>query len=224
MVDWREWSDGWLREGHFISFIREGITYYERVLLRDLAHYEYIWPETVKAGETSGPYVPKDLEITRGYNKVTKLNRIWQMIFGIKGQAYIYVELPTDLKRHGVPKRPWHTTELREVAHFTESMSSFQEPTFLTEHFMMRPDTYRIDFTAYNPQDIDLTNLRLNIFLAKMVTERIGTEEYTEAGLVLTPTKPRWREVLDKLYRRLIPCRPITLLPVRAPAEAPAAE
>jgi len=179
MVDYRNWSEGWLREGYYISYSHEGVTYYERVIRRDLAHYEYVWPGTVAAGEESGPHVPDDLEVTRGYDPRTKLNRIWQLIFGIKGQAYIYVELPTDTKRHGVPKKPWPTRELHEVAHFTESMSPFEEPTFLTEHFMMRPWAYRIDFMAYNPNDIDLTDLRLNIFISKMVTERIGTETYT---------------------------------------------
>jgi len=224
MADWREWSDGWLREGYYLSYMREGVVYYERVVMRDLAHYEYPWPETVPAGETSGPFVPDKLQVTRGYDPRTNLNRIWQLIFGIKGEALIYVELPTDLKRHGLPKQPWHTKEVREVAHFEEWMSPFHEPSFLTEHFMLRPDAYRIDFSAYNPQDIDLTDLRLNIFIAKMVTERIGTETYTEVGVALTPTRPRFKEVLDKLYRRLVYHRPITIMPVRAPAEAPAGE
>ena len=72
------------------------------------------------------------------------------MIFGIKGQIYIYIELPTDIARHGIPKRAKPSSDLREVGQFEEYMSSFHEPTFLTEHFMMRPDTQQIDFSAYN--------------------------------------------------------------------------
>ncbi len=220
VVDYRDWSDGWLREGYYLSYRVEGVTYYERVIRRDLAHYEYVWPETVSAQEDSGPYAPEELELTIGYNEKTKLNRIWQMIFGIKGQAYIYIELPTDRKRHGIPKFVWPTREHREVAHFTEKMSPFDEPTFITEHFMLMPWTSRIDFMAYNPNDIDLTDLRLNIFIAKMVTERIGTETYTAAGLQLEPTWPHFRDILNKLYRRQVACRPITILPVSAPAKA----
>jgi len=41
---------------------------------------------------------------------------------------------------------------------------------------------------------------------------------------VQSPTAPRWKETLDKLYRRVIPHRPLTILPVRAPAEAPVGE
>jgi len=165
-----------------------------------LGHWEYDWPETISATTDSGPYVPANLEITRGYDAVNQTNRIWQMIFGIKGQSFIYIEMPTD--------------------HFEEYMSPFYEPTFLTEHFFMRPLTQQIAFSAYNPDAIADTDLRLNILLAKLATERIGT---SQAG-ILTPLQERWRETLEKLYRRAIPHRPITILPVRAPAEAPAGE
>jgi len=224
LVDFRYWSQGWLREGDYLSYRREGITYYERVLMRNLAHYVYPWPETIAAGEPSEGKIPDKLQVTRGYDPRTHLNRIWQVIFGINKEVYIYIQLPTDVKRHGIPKQPWHSKEWREVAHFEEWMSPFNEPTFLTEHFMLRPETYRISFDAYNPQDIDITDLKLNFFINKMVTERVGSEGYTEVGLQLEATQPRWQEVLKKLYQRLIPCRPITILPVRAPAEAPAGE
>ncbi len=219
MGDWKEWGE-WLKEGFFISFLRDGVHYFEHIIMRDWAHWEYDWPETISSESPSGPFVPATLEITKGYDSRTNTNHFWQMIFGIRGQAYIYVELPTDLHRHGLPKAPKPSTTMRRVSHFEEYMSEYHEPTFLTEHFMMRPETFQIAFSAYNPQEIDLTDVRLNIIIAKMVTERIGTVENGR----LVPKADRWRETLDKLYRRVIPHRPITLLPVRAPAEAPAGE
>jgi hypothetical protein len=60
--------------------------------------------------------------------------------------------------------------------------------------------------------------------IAKLVNERVGTESYTEEGLKLEATQKRWEETLKKLYQRQIPCRPITILPVRMPAEAPSGE
>jgi hypothetical protein len=80
--------------------------------------------------------------------------------------------------------------------------------------------TERIDFSAYNPNAIDMPDVWLNFFIAKLETERYGTQSYTEAGISLQPTKPQYKEILDNLYKRLVPCRPITLMPVRAPAEA----
>jgi hypothetical protein len=216
MADWKDWSEGWLKEGYYISYLRDSVQYYEHILKRDLAHWEYTWEEVIAAHVESGPTVPALLEITQGYDKVTNATHIWQIIFGIKGQVYIYIELPTDLHRHGIPKIPKTSATFHAVSHFEEWMSPFKEPSFITEHFMMRPECDRIAFSAYNPESISLRPV-LNFFIAKMVTERIGT---VSAG-VLTPTSDRWRETLDKLYKRMIPHRPITLLPVRMPAEAP---
>jgi len=216
MAKYAEWSD-WLREGYFISYLVEGIRYYEHIVQRDLGHWEYDWPETVVSESDSGPFVPATLEITRGFDAATDTNRLWQMIFGIRGQSLIYVELPTDLHRHGIPKDPKPSSANRFTSHFEEYMSPYLTPTFLTEHFMLRPWNQQIAFSAYNPDAIDDTDLRLNIFLAKLATERIGK---IQAG-IQTPSATRWTETLDKLYRRVIPHRPLTILPVRAPAEAP---
>ena len=225
MVDigWKEWSDGWIKEGYFISYLKDGVHYFEYVLMRDFGHYEWEWgyppeaaPQTILAGQESGPYVPDYLELTKAYDEKTKLNQIWQVIWGMKGQVLLYVELPTDTHRHGIPKVPKPRTNLRRVSHFEEWMSPFDEPCFITEHFMMRPDLDRINFSAYNPNAQDEPDLVLNFFLNKMVTERIGTV----TNGVQEPTSDKWSETLDKLYRRLIPVRPISLYPVMAPAEA----
>lgn len=212
MADWRDWSD-WIREGYFISYVREGVRYYEYVLARDLAHYVYEWHETISAGQTSGPKVLDYLVMTKGYDKNTNTNRIWQLIFGIKGQVYIYIELPTDIHRHGLPKVPKPSADLREISHFEEWMSPFFEPTFVTEHIMMKPGYDRVALSAYNPQDIDIKP-KLNIFVNRLITERIGTEY----GGELSPAQDRFKETLEKLWKRQIPLRPLTLQPVRAPA------
>lgn len=213
--DFKSWSP-WIQEGWYLSFIRNNTRYFEHVIARDLAHYEYDWPAAILALSTGGPYFPDDLEITAGYDADANTNHIWQMIFGIKGQVYIYVELPTDLHRHGLAKLPKPSAALREVSHFEEYMSPFLEPTFLTEHFLIRPECFKIGFDAYNPQAIAMRNVKLNIFIAKLNTERIGT--VTDGAQ--SPARPIWTETLDRLYRRLIPFRPLTLQPVRAPAES----
>ena len=216
MADWRDWSTGWIKEGHFVSWVNpeSNERVYEHVIARDLAHYVYTWPEAIPAGEESGPYTPDDLEMTKGYDPRSNTNRIWQMIFGIRGQVYIYVELPTDIHRHGLPKVAKPSRTLREVSHFEEIMSPFDEPSFITEHIMIKPWTDRISFSAYNPTGISITP-KLNIFVNRMVTERIGVER---PDGTLEPTKPKFKEVLEKLAKRVIPHRPLTIMPVRAPA------
>ena len=220
-----DWGAGWIREGQFIKFQREGVKYYEYVDMQDFAHWEYEWPEAIDSEETSGPYVPADLEITRGYRPRTFRNRVWQVIFGIKGQVEIYIEAPTDLHRHGIPKDPKPSTANRFTSHYEEYMSPFYEPTFITQHFLMRPDVIQLGIDAYNPDRITHRDVRLNFFINKMDTERIGTVELNENGILFKPTsEKRWGETLKKLWQGQIPCRPITLQPVRAPAEAPTGE
>jgi len=225
MGKWTDWSD-WIREGYFISYLRDGIRYYEHIIARDFAHYVYNWHETIGAGDTSGPTVPEDLTMTMGYDPDTTHNRIWQTIFGLKGQVYIYIELPTDIHRHGVPKRPKPDSTMRAVSQFEEYMSPYFDPSFITEHIMMKPGFDRINLEAYNPNAIDMTDVRLNFYIAKLTSERVGKELY---GVLSTPVmrgnpeatdrlKIKWSETLDKLYKRQIPSRPLTLMPVRAPA------
>jgi hypothetical protein len=220
MAEWNEWSEGWIKAGYYINYRREGVIYYEHIIGRDFGHWEYDWPETIASLATSGPFVPAELEITRGYDKASNTNQLWQMIFGIKGQVFIYIELPTDIHRHGIPKVPKPSTTMRRVSHFTEWMSPFTEPSFITEHFMMRPETSQIAFDAYNPGLISHTDVTLNIMLNKMVSERIGTVENSTQN----PTYPRFTQLLEKLHNQIVPCTPITIMPVRAPAEAPGGE
>lgn len=219
-----EWNDSWsswVKEGHFVSYAVDTIRYYEHVIARDMAHYVYDWPEIIASEAYSTPPSPIYLELTKGYDKYTGFNQIWQMIFGISKQVYVYIEMPTDLHRHGLPKIPKPSSSSTwEVSHFEEFMSPFMEPSFMTEHFFIRPPTDRILFEAYNPQEVPLTP-RLNIWIAKLQTERIGEEEQNKAP---RPRTQRWAETIDKLYRRVIPHRPITIGPVSAPAEASVSE
>lgn len=227
-MTYRQWSDGWLREGYFLSFARDNVTFYERVVERDLAHWEYEWAEAVAPDTESGPVVIDQLEITRGYSERTKKNHLWQVIFGIKGQILVYIELPTDVHRHGIPKDPKPSTSNRFTSHFEEYMSPFYDPSFLTEHWMVRPETPQIAVSVYNPSDpadqTTMRGIRFNFFINKLVTERIGTVAYDAAGLNSTPTSDRWTKTLDLLYRAQIPCRPISIMPVIMPAAAPSGE
>lgn len=235
MGDWKEWSD-WIREGYFISYEHEGVRCYEHVISRDFAHWVLMW-DSIASGQESGPTVPPYLEITKGYDRRTNTNQFWQLIFGIVGQVYVYIELPTDLHRHGIPKLTKPSSADRAISHFEEWMSPYLEPTFITEHIMMRPGYDRINISMYNPTAITITP-RLNFMIAKFITERVGTQE---GSMLLTPTvegdpadpavkrkndllKARWQETLEKLYKRQIPHRPLTLEPVRAPAEAAAGD
>jgi hypothetical protein len=207
----------WLREGHFLSFLYEqNERKFYRVKRRDLAHYEFEWEESISTVSESGPTTLNDLEVT------TPWTQMHQLIFGVKPQCYVYIQLPTDIERHGIPKKPKHTPSFRTVAHFGMHDSPFDNPSWNTEHFMQRPINPLIALTIYNKTDITITPV-LNFWINKMELEHIGDELADGTLQVATRGDPpipisKWQDALEKLSKGLLPCRHITLLSVRAPA------
>ena len=206
-----DWSQ-WLREGNFYSYREQDVRKYFMVLFREWAHIEYTWEEDIAVNGLSGPVTIADLE-------TTKENQIWQLVFGLLQDVYIYVHIPTDVDRHGVAKRAKQSSAFRVVGHYRMQDSWWDKPSFVTEHFLQKPEVPFIAFSCYNPRDIafqhDYNPVKLNFYLAKCEKEEIGEEVKGE----LVPTDARWQETLDKLHRRIIPHRPLTLIPVRAPAK-----
>lgn len=244
MTDTTVWAD-WIAEGHFISVLSTvdaGARKYFFVKSREFSHYEYEWAQTIGALSFDGPRTINNLE-----NTAKADTQIWQLIFGIDKQVYVYVHVPVDVDRHGVAKVPRQTAAFRTVGHYDGWMSPWMQPSWVTEHFLIRPDTPFIAVSCYNPQAITLTP-RLNFFINKLDLEKLGEEkeglliasdfpqlQYNprsgaiasrETGEVSKVTEEqlkkqsRWMETLELLYRRRIPHRPVTLMPVRAPATA----
>ena len=196
----------------FYSYLEQQERHYFMVLFRDWAHFEYTWEEDVAAGGFSGPVTITDLETTKG-------NQIWQVIFGLKQDINVYVHIPLDQDRHGVGVRPRQTATFRNVGHYGIQESWWDRPSFLTEHFLLKPEVNDIAFSVFNPRNIafqeNFNPIMLNFFIAKCEMERIGTVTSGEQ----TPAHARFTETLDKLYRRVLRHRPLTLVPLRAPAK-----
>ena len=205
------WSE-FLKEGHFYSFREQDVRKYFNVLFRDLGRIEYHWDEDVAPGAVSGPVTIADLE-------TTKENQLWQVIFGVNVDVYVYVHIPTDIDRHGVAIKPKQTATLREVGLYRMQDSWWDKPSFITEHFLLKPEVPYIAFSVYNPRNITFRHaynpIKLNFYIAKCEMEWIGETLKN----VQNPADARFAETLDKLHRRVIPHRPITLVPLRAPAK-----
>lgn len=210
VVSEEDWGS-WLKEGHFYSIEHERIRTYFSVIERDLARLDYYWEADVLPYSYSGPFTVNDLE-------TTKETQLWQILFSLEPDIYLYTYLPTDVFRHGVARRTAQSTSLREVGHFTHKQSPYRHPSFQTEHFLIKPIQPYIAFGLYNPLTIALYTLlhqvKIEFLIAKCEMEIIGTEKDGQ----LSPADDRFTETLDKLYRRVIPHRPLTLRPVRAPA------
>jgi len=78
-----------------------------------------------------------------------------------------------------------------------EEISPYEEPSFLTEFFLQKGGAYEYPHLyAYNPTNRTLKPT-LMFRINKLVVEEI--------------TRERYPELYDKLERRVIPYRPITL-------------
>ena len=206
---WSKWIEG----GFYLNFVNldaPPAREYHKVKRRSYGHveWEFGYPDVANEDrvvgplELKGPYTPTLLDST-------KSNMLHQIIHGHKPDVYVYKEWPAEAKRHGLPKKVWHSADLREVAHFTMSMSPFKKPSFITEFFMLEDILESVDFQVYNPSDEIPLLPRFNFHVNKLELEKIG--EVSAAG-VQTPTSDMWRETLDRLHRGLLYSRPITFV------------
>lgn len=215
---------GWLVEGDFIRILDEDLQRYFVVDRRDFAHveWEFGWPDIEEAdrpiapGDIAGPYSFNSIKPTK-WSEKTRRFQMFQFIWGQKPDVKVYIQLPSETKRHGTPKLPWFKKGIMmTVAHFTMQMSPFDRPTFFTEHFLVPKLCDEFGFEVYNPLPITVTPY-FNFYINKLEMRPIG--DVTPAGERI-PASPetRNRDVLENLYKRVAKYRPITLFPVTAPA------
>ena len=179
----------WLEEGFFIrlatpEFQKKEFYFIDQI---ERARYVYKWAVAIATDTEIGPVNVEDL-------KPLSTNRLYQCVFGIKTAAYVYLNLPLNTRLWGTDKKPIATSTLREVGFRDHEESPFDHPSFITEFFLMKNGSFDYPaFHAYNPTERSLRP-ELNILLNKMVIEK-----------VVDPV------TLEKLERRLIPYRPVTL-------------
>jgi hypothetical protein len=179
----------WLEEGFFIrlsspEFEKKEFYFVEQT---ERARYEYKWPASVASNTENGPNNVEDL-------KPLATNRLYQCIFGIKGACYIYLNQPLSTRLWGTDKKPIATSALREVGFRDHNETPYDHPSFVTEFFLMKDGSFDFPaFLAFNPSERALTP-KLNILLNKMIIEKVSDVE-----------------TLEKLKKKLIPYRPISL-------------
>jgi hypothetical protein len=180
---------GFLDEGFFIrlstpEFEKKEFYFVEQT---ELSRYKFKWPSSIASNTENGPQNVEDL-------KPLATNRLYQGIFGIKSACLIYLNLPLNTRLWGTDKKPIATSSLREVGYRDHNESPFDQPSFITEFFLMKNGSFDYPaFLAFNPSERALTP-ELNIIMNKMIIEKV-VDEVT----------------LEKLVKKLIPYRPVTL-------------
>jgi len=152
-----------------------------------IARYVFTWPATIAKDTEDGPRNVEDL-------KPLAIDRLYQGIFGIKTACYIYMNLPLNARLWGTDKRPIASSSLRAVGFRDLNDSPYENPTFMTEFFLQKDGSFDYPaMYAYNPTERTLEP-KLNFLINKLEIEKV--------------TEP---VVLEKLEKKLIPYRPITL-------------
>lgn len=174
----------WLKEGHFVSF--DGRFFW--VVASEMGRFAHPW-STVVGGKSEA--TAEDIENL----KPLSLDRLFQCAMGMPEGLYAYIKIPTDKSRYGTDKLPEQTSANRQVGWVDYTMSPFEAPSLeQTEFFTQKVGNYEYPrIILYNK-----TNRRMKPTV-RFEVNRMILQEVTNA------------ETVDKLKKKLIPCRPVTL-------------
>lgn len=179
---------GWLKQGY-----RIGIKYMNTpekfyfITNTKPARYVHKWSKDITLDNVSGPENITKLE--PGRKEV-----LYQTIFGIKPNVYIYTNLPADTRLGGIAEEAEARSGFREIGAITQDMSIFDAPDFVTEMFLMKDTTQEYPFLyAYNP-----TNRTLRPSLNFLIN-KCDLEEIKDLSLI------------ERMKRREIMYRPLVL-------------
>lgn len=149
--------------------------------------YVYRWTKDVASNAESGPENIEDLEPGRR-------DVLYQVIFGIKPNVYIYIAIPADTRLYGVAEEAIPREGFREVGAITQDMSPYKNPDFITELFLMKDTSYEYPaLYAYNPNNKPVRPV------IRFIVNKIEMEEITEA------------ETIELMKKKRITYRPIVL-------------
>lgn len=173
----------WIDEGHFISYNNE----YFYVANKERGRFAYTYATI--AGETEA--AAEDIENLKPLSS----DRLFQCAFGIPEGLLAYIKIPTDKARFGTDKLPEHTSSSRLIGWVDYTMSPYEEPS--------------LDYTEFFTQKTgSLEFPRLTLY--NKTKRRMRPVIFFEVNRMII-TKVTHGETLEKLRKKLIPCRPIAL-------------
>ena len=176
----------WISEGHFLKIYDK--FYY--VDAAEVGFYEYTWSKSIDANTLSDPEDIEDL-------KPISLDRLFQCAFGVEEGVLAYINIPADKARFGTEKKPSQDSNNRRIGWIDYNSSPYEDPSLeRTEFFTQKEGSFEYPrITIYNQL---ARRIKPHIFfmINRMKLIQIGEEE---------------KELLQKLHKKLIPSRPLTL-------------
>lgn len=173
-----------LKEGHFVSFDEN----YFWVSAAEKARYVYPW-SVVIAGQTEA--AAEDIENL----KPLSMDRVFQCAMGVPEGVLAYIKIPTDKARFGTDKVPEQSSSNRYVGWIDNSISPFERPSLeATEFFTQKTGNYEYPRVILYNQTKRRMKPMLRFDINRMILQKISNPE-----------------TVDKLSKKLIPSRPLTL-------------
>ena len=186
-----------LKAGYFVQVVDPdtGISRHKQVESVEPGRYVHRWDAAIAAGAEASEQAIEDL-------KPMNLKYLYQCIFGIKGPALIYLNLPLETRLWGTGKKPIATSANRRIGFLDQDDSPFEKPSGRSLFYLMKGGSFEYpSFSAWNPtHKATVPELDIRIMRAKL-------------GDVTDPA------LIDKLSRSLIPSLPVSfggLPPVRS--------
>lgn len=174
---------------------------YRKVVKSEMARYSYRWNDAAGADEPISPGTESAEKIIVDL-KPLSTEEIYECIFGIRGPAYIYMNLPLQTRVGGLGAKPIATTANRSIGAITQEDSPWDDPGEMTLFYLMKGGSFETPaLTAWNPS-------------AKSICPEVRFQ--IGKHLLADVTEPA---VIDKLQRGLAPSRMIDwggLPPVRS--------
>lgn len=190
-------NERWLQSGYYIRVYSDAERKFKYYWLREEENLpEYIFGQvavdgvsfgSVDAGDETGFIEIEDLKPAK--------NRLYQLLVGVRPAGRFYFEIPSGESIWGTDERPRASTTFRKVGGINQDISPFNNPSWVTEFFLMYNIVPHVNY--YNSTSI--TTKPEVRFIGKMFL--IDDVE----------TLPNGQEILNKLVKREIPFRPITI-------------
>lgn len=179
----------WFVEGDYLSFDSA----YYMIIAAERSRYTYKWDATITAESLSSSNDITDL-------KPQSNERLFQVAFGINEGVSAYLKIPADKARFGLDQNPEQSSANREIGDVDFNMSPFEDPSLEdTEFFTQKQGTIEYPrMWLYNKTPRILTP-ELRFIVNHLILAR------------LDPSNRKHKDLIDKLNRRILPSRPLTL-------------
>ncbi|MDI6814130.1 MAG: hypothetical protein QMD10_11425 [Desulfitobacteriaceae bacterium] len=152
----------------------------------EIPNHVYTWSPLASGGISGGVDVTKEVPI-----EVKMEGLIYQYFRGCRTMCRQYTSSPSGTKAMSPDVKSWDPKTAPDIGWLDEEKSPFEYPSVLSEIWILKD--VKIEMLAYNPTPIPLTP-QTN-FIGKKFKYSLVTD----------------RDLLDKLEKRIIPSKPITL-------------